>query len=223
MRLHRPDRSGDDGGSRAIRELPQPLVLRDVFARCQRDGQRHALAAAHLLPASDDRIDGLAQREIGRFRSGPAVDQQGSGIAEQQVDKRRFPMDADVLPQDKSVFVILHHLDARIGVLRRDIRPVDPAEAEPPGRRPAARIVMHDRFAGMQRQRGIGVAHSRRIVRRRDIAIPREGRLDRWGRGRGRCGGRHGLRHRALRAQPPGQRQLAAFDACPPRRSSARR
>src|ERR1700738_2483279 len=73
--LHLRKRPGRERRVGTSGELPQSLILRDVFSRSKHDGQRHVLLVAHLAPASDDRIDGRAQRVVDRFGGRAGVDQ----------------------------------------------------------------------------------------------------------------------------------------------------
>jgi len=105
-----------EGCAGAVGELLEALVLSDVFAGGQDDGEGDAFLSADGAPASDDGVDCRAEGVPGGFGCGSSVDEQSAGVAEEEVGERGFPVDAGVFAEDVGVFVVGEDLDARVAI-----------------------------------------------------------------------------------------------------------
>ena len=128
-RLHRVELARDHGGVGPVREL---TVTGHVIAMPVGVGDDQLVALARMLaePVGDQPVDSLSQRELGSVGCRASVEQQGSVIAEEQVQERRLVVDRLALAQDDRVLVVVVHLDLGItgGALRRGA--VDPPDVQ---------------------------------------------------------------------------------------------
>ena len=80
--LHHFQRFGNNRRVGSSGKLHEPLILRNILTRRQRDGERNLATAPRLPPARDDGVDGFPQWIMARLCRRTAVDQQRAYVTE---------------------------------------------------------------------------------------------------------------------------------------------